>query len=165
MSPARLRPPLWARWVLALGVGVIALVALIVFVDHNNNNAEATQSPAAVAQANRQAVIVIGQDQRPHVVALKSGVRPRTALVAAVRADMISMIDSGTIGGPLQRTGCTGLGARAGRLRFRCTAVASDVNYPFLGVVDVPTRQVTYCKRDLPPVPSMSIPVSRRCTA
>jgi hypothetical protein len=44
-------------------------------------------------------------------------------------------------------------------------ATAADVNYDFLGVVDVPAHRLTYCKRDEPPVPSMNIPVSRRCVA
>jgi hypothetical protein len=32
-------------------------------------------------------------------------------------------------------------------------------------VVNVPAHRLTYCKRDEPPVPSMNIPVSRRCVA
>jgi hypothetical protein len=165
MQPVRLRPPLWARWVLALGAGVIFLVALVLFVQHNNNNSEATQSPAAVARANRQAEVVVAQDQAPHVVALKSGAGARGALVAAVRADMTAMINNGIIEGPVSRTTCAPTGGHGGRLTFRCAALAAGVTYPFLGVVDPGTRQVTYCKRDEPPVPSMNIPVSRRCLA
>ena len=165
MLPAHLRPPLWARFALSIGAGVILLLALIVFVDHNNNNAEATQSPAAVARADREAEVVVSQDQAPHVAAVAAGVAARPAMVKAVRAAMTRMIDNGTIDGPLTRVACTGAGAHSGRLALRCTGVAAGVNYPFLGVVDLRARQLTYCKRDAPPVPSLSIPVSRRCLA
>jgi hypothetical protein len=50
-------------------------------------------------------------------------------------------------------------------LGYSCVATANDVNYDFLGVVNVPAHQLTYCKRDEPPVPSMNIPVSPRCVA
>jgi len=163
MLPAHLRPPLWARWALSIGVGLILLLALILFVEHNNNNSEATQSPAAIARANREAQVVVAQDQAPHVAAVAPGAGARPAIAKAVRADMTRLIDGAIIDGPLTRVGCTRTGAQAGRLGFRCTAEAAGVNYPFLGVVDVRTRQVTYCKRDAPPVPSLNIPVSRRC--
>jgi hypothetical protein len=165
MQHARLRPPLWARWVLSLGAGLIVLVALVLFVEHNSNNSEATQNPAAVARANRQAEIVVAQDQAPHAVALRPGARPRAAITRAVRADMNTMINNGIIEGPVSRTACAQTGGHGGRLAFSCSAVAAGVTYPFLGVVDTEGRQVTYCKRDAPPVPSMNIPVSRRCRA
>lgn len=165
MQPVRLRPPLWARWALSLSAGVILLVALVLFVEHNNSNSEATQSPAAIARANREAEIVVAQDQAPRVGAVRPGSSPRNALVRAVRADMTAMINNGTIDGPLGRATCTRTGGSAGRPAFRCAAVAAGVTYPFLGVVDVPGRRVTYCKRDLPPVPSLNIPVSSRCQA
>src|ERR1700744_5931862 len=157
MQPVRLRPPLWVRWVLALGVGLILLVALVLFVRHNSNNSEATQSPAAIARANREAEVVVAQDQAPHVVALKSGSNARGALTRAVRADMNTMVNNGIIDGPLSRLVCKQTGAHGARLAFSCTAVAAGVNYPFLGVVDTRVHRVTYCKRDEPPVPSMNI--------
>jgi hypothetical protein len=40
---------------------------------------------------------------------------------------------------------------------------SAAVSYPFLGVVDLRAKQITYCKRDPPPVPSENIPVSSRC--
>lgn len=162
--PMLRRPPMWARWALSLGVGVILLVALIVFVEHNNSNSEAVQSPAAVARANREARIVVQQDQVPHTAALKPGAAPRSGIARVVRADMTAMLATGTIEGPLRHVGCNQTGDHSGHLLFRCTAVAGGVNYPFLGVVDVRAGQVTYCKRDEPPVPSMNVPVSSRCT-
>lgn len=163
--PARPRPPLWARWVLSLGVGLILLVALVVFVEHNNSNSEGSQNPAAVARANREAQVVVGQDQAPHVGAVAPGQAPRSALAHAVGGAMRAMIAVGTIDGPLQRTGCTPTGHRHGDLTFKCTAVAAHVSYPFLGVVNATAHRLVYCKRDQPPVPSMDVPVSRRCTA
>jgi hypothetical protein len=165
MQPVRLRPPLWARWVLSLGAGIIVLVALVLFVEHNSNNSQATQSPGAVARANREAAVVVAQDQAPHVVALNPGSSARAAVTRAIRADMTTMINNGIIEGPVSRAACAQTGGHSGRLAFSCTAVAAGVNYPFLGVVDTQGRQVTYCKRDEPPVPSMNIPVSRRCRA
>jgi hypothetical protein len=165
--PAPLRPPLWARWAISLGVGLILLLALVLFVEHNNNNSEATQSPAAVARANREAAVVVAQDQAPHVTVVASGTGARAAIVKAVRGDMTQLVNTGVVGGPLTRVGCARTGAHAGPhagpLAFRCTAVAAGVNYPFLGVVDLHARRVTYCKRDEPPVPSLNIPVSPRC--
>ncbi len=165
MLPAHLRPPLWARWVLSLGAGLILLLALILFVEHNNTNSEATQSPAAVARANREAEVVVAQDQAPHVAAVAPGSGAHAAIVKAVRADMASLVDRGIIDGPLGRIACRRTGDHAGRPAFECTAVAGGVTYPFLGVVDLRARRVTYCKRDEPPVPSLNIPVSRRCRA
>ncbi|HZE05382.1 MAG TPA: hypothetical protein VE127_09170 [Solirubrobacteraceae bacterium] len=163
MSPLRL--PLWARWGLSLGVGLIAAIALIVFVEHNNSSSEATQNPAAVARANRVASIVVAQDQAPHVAQVRPGSSPRAAIVRAIHDDMTQLINRGILDGPLRRTACRQTGAHSGRLAFSCHAFAADFKYPFLGVVDVAARRVTYCKRDVPPVPSMNVPVSPRCRA
>lgn len=165
MSLPRLHLPVWARWSLSLGIGVILFIALVVFVDHNSNNSEATQSPQAVARANREAEIVVEQDQAPHVARVTPGQSPLVAARAAVRADVNTMINKGIIDGTLTRTRCATTHRRAGRVAFACTAVVASVNYPFVGVVDVPARRVTYCKHDEPPVPSMNIPVSPRCTS
>lgn len=161
----RIRPPLWARWALSLGIGVLLLAGLVVFVHSNDDNGEATQNPAAVERANREAEIVVQQDQAPHTARLAGGAAPRAGIASAVRADMRAMIGQGVIEGPLGQTGCRRAGARGARVAFRCTAVAAGVKYPFLGVVDTSSRRVTYCKHDQPPVPRMNIPVSRRCTA
>jgi hypothetical protein len=39
----------------------------------------------------------------------------------------------------------------------------ANVNYPFDAVIEPAVRHLTYCKRDIPPIPSMNIPVSARC--
>ena len=41
---------------------------------------------------------------------------------------------------------------------------SGNVNYPFVGVFTEDQAALTYCKRDLPPIPSENIPVSARCT-
>ena len=165
MLPPHLRPPLWARWVLSLGIGLILLLALILFVEHNSNDSQATQNPAAVARANREAAAVEARDQLPHVAAVAPGAGGHAAIAKAVRGTMSGLVNRGIIQGPLGRVSCTQTGAHDGRRAFRCRAVAGGVNYPFVGVVDSGARRVTYCKRDEPPVPQLNIPVSRRCLA
>jgi len=158
-----MRPPLWARWVLSFAVAIVALVALIVFVDRHNNDNLATQSPKAVARANREAEIVVAQDQAPHVLALRSVSDPRAAFTRAVRNDMNYRINRGIIDGNLDHVRCSRNGRRGGTLSFNCVATADQVNYQYMGVVHLAARQLIYCKRDAPPVPSMNIPVSSRC--
>lgn len=167
MSIGRRSPPVW-QWIAALGGACAFVVALIVFVDRESaaSNQPAGVQPSALAEQNREARIVVGQDQQPHVVALRRGVAPEAALRGAVTAYMLGQVRRGAIPGPLTRVRCTAArgGGTSARLAYRCTAVAASVDYPFEGVVAPRARQVTYCKRDLPPVPSMNIPVSRRCT-
>jgi hypothetical protein len=166
-SPQSSRPslPLWARWVISLSVSAALLVALVEFVDHHNTDSLATENPRAAIRANREAEIIVAQDQAPHVVKLRSGTLPRAALRRTVAAEMARRIAAGQVSGPVQHTTCARTGGRAVTPAFRCTVDAAGVNYEFLGVVDVGARRVTYCKRDVPPVPSQSIAVSRRCLA
>ncbi len=161
----RVRFPMWTRWALSLGVGVILLVALVLFVSNHNSDNLATQSPKALARANREAEIVVAQDQAPHVFRLASSADPHAAIVGVVRADIKRRINLGVIDGSLQRVVCRAAGGPATRPGFSCTATVSDVNYQFLGVVDRPAGKLTYCKRDAPPVPSQNIPISPRCRA
>ena len=77
---------------------------------------------------------------------------------------MASQIARGFIDGPIERASCGSRGGTPARLVFGCTVEAADVNYPFDAVLAPGAHRVTYCKRDLPPVPSMNIPVSPRCT-
>ncbi|MGO9956998.1 MAG: hypothetical protein ACLP50_13635 [Solirubrobacteraceae bacterium] len=161
MLPTPPTIPLWARWALSFAVAAALLVSLVVFVDHNNNpNSLASQNPAAVVRANREAETLVAQDQAPRVAVAATGLDPRAALERAVRADMTQRLQSGQIDGPLQSVRCAGHGSRPG---FSCAAMAASVNYDYLGVVDVHARRVTFCRRDPPPVPSENVPVSRRC--
>jgi hypothetical protein len=148
--------PLWLRWFLSVLIAVVVLVLVVRFVNANNNDATASQSPSAAARANEESTVVVEQDQAPHVAKLAT---------RAVRRDINHSVNQGFINGPIQHTGCTALKPRGHVLRFRCTVLAANLQYPFLGVVDVSTGQITYCKKDPPPVPSENVPVSRRCTA
>jgi hypothetical protein len=156
-------PVPWTRWVLSFGVAAALLVGLVLFVNSHNTDSLATQSPAAAARANREAEIVVSQDQAPHVLKLRGGGSLHTAFVRAVRTDIAQRIERGTVPGPLNRVRCTAQGAGATARGFSCVATAAGVNYPYVGVADAGARRLVYCKRDVPPVPSQNIPVSRRC--
>lgn len=153
--------PLWARWALSIVVAIALLVGLVVFVDNNNANSVAPQNPAAVVRANREAETLVSQDQAPQVVTIATGTGGRDAVARAVRGDMTARINAGQIEGPLARVRCVAAG---GGSAYSCTAIAARVNYDYLGVADPTARRVTFCRRDPPPVPSVNIPVSRRCT-
>lgn len=159
----RLFPALWVRWVISLGVGAILLAALVVFVEHNNNNSEAKGSARTLERENAEAAVVVGADQRPHTFALAHKQPVKAAFVGAVHHYMARQIKRGSIGGPLQRVRCSTTGSRGGRVAYRCVAKSGDVNYPFVGVYRHGSDHVTYCKRDLPPSPTENIPVGPRC--
>jgi hypothetical protein len=157
--------PLWLRWFLSALVAIVVLVVVVRFVNANNNDATASQSRSAAAQANEESTVVVEQDQAPHVAKLQAGVSPVTGIAGAVRRDINHNVNQGFINGPIQHTRCTALKPRGHVLRFGCAVLAANLQYPFLGVVDVSTGQITFCKKDPPPVPSENVPVSRRCTA
>jgi hypothetical protein len=146
--------------VLSFGVAAALLLALVLFVEHHNTNGPASTNKNAEVRANREAEVLVAQDERPRVVSLPGATAARAGLVRAVRGDMSRRVLDGSIVGPLQRVRCRRSRARGA---FSCTAVAASVNYDYLGVVDTPADQVTYCRRDPPPVPSQNIPVSPRC--
>jgi hypothetical protein len=161
---AYLALPLWQRFVLAAAVAVALLVAMVLFVEHNNTNTNPSLNEAAQVRANHDAEILVAQDQGPHNVRLAAGVAPGMALARAVHARIAAQIAAGAVAGPVTGVSCRASGPRQGaRNAFSCTVVAGGVSYPFAGVVDTATRQVTYCKRDQPPLPSETIPVSARC--
>ncbi len=156
--------PLWLRFVLSFGVAAALLIALVRFVDSNNSNSEGPVNPAAAAEQSREAAILVGEDQAPHVKRLNSGAAPAAALARAVGTDIAGLISKQQLAGPLGGSSCSETGRHTQtRLAFSCTVRAGGVSYPFLGVVDLSRRLVTYCKRDPPPVPSENIPVSSRC--
>ena len=98
-------------------------------------------------------------------VRVMHGVKSGSGCTGGVIEDSNHTIDNAVIEGPLIRVTCTGTGTHAGRPAFRCSAVADGISYPFFGVVNLRARRVTYCKRDAPPVPSLNIPLNRRCLA
>jgi hypothetical protein len=156
------RPPMWARWTLSFGVAALLAVGLIVFVSHHNGNGLAHESPKATQRLDREAEIVVSQDQAPRVVALAAGT-PQAAVTRAIAHEMTARIAKGQAGAPLQHVRCTALATRASATGYRCQATAAGVAYPYEAVLNRRTRTLTFCKHDAPPVPSMNIPVSRRC--
>jgi hypothetical protein len=156
---------MWAKFAVSLTVGAIVLVALIIFVSHNNTDSNQTLTPSEQAKVNKEAAVVVAADQAPHVVTLARGESPDTGMARTIRATMSSLVNRGFLDGPLQRVRCARHGGHAARPAFSCVATAADVNYDFVGVVDVPSRHLTYCRREPPPVPTDKIPVSLACTA
>jgi hypothetical protein len=163
---AYLRLALWQRYVVSLGVAGVLLAVMVVFVARHNTNAPTSTNEAAAVQANRDAEILVSQDQAPRTLRLAPGLTPAAALEKGIRARMAKQIAAGAIDGPLTHVRCRPTRSGAGsRHAFSCTVVAGSVSYPFLGVVNTAARRVTYCKRDPPPVASDSVPISRRCRA
>jgi hypothetical protein len=160
----RLFPALWMRWAISITVGVAVIAALVVFVEHNNNNSEAKGSAKSLERENQEAQIIVGADQMPHTVKLRSGQSVPAEFVAAVRADIRHRLKTGNIQGRVQKIDCHRSGARSGRIAYSCVAQVQNVKYPFVGVFTAQSKRITYCKRDLPPLPSENIPVSARCT-
>lgn len=160
----RLFPALWMRWAISITVGVAVIAALVVFVEHNNNNSEAKGSAQALERENQEAQIIVGADQVPHTIKLRRGRSVQAGFVAAVRADIRHRLKTGNIQGRVQKITCHRSGARDGRIAYSCVAQVQNVKYPFVGVFTEHSRRITYCKRDLPPLPSENIPVSARCT-
>ncbi len=141
------------------------LAALVIYVNANNTNSNPSLNEASEVRANREAEILVAEDQAPHTLALASREKPAVAVERAIKARISSQITAGAIDGPLQHSTCRATATRpGGRTAFNCAVVAGSVTYPFLGVVDTTARTVTYCKRDPPPAPTDNVPVSPRCT-
>src|SRR5579862_7057592 len=102
-----MRPPLWLQWVLSIVVAAAVIFGLVRFVQSNTDNQVTTESPAGEVQANREAEILVGEDQAPHSVRLRGGTPALAAINRAIRSDMIAMINQGSLDGPLQRSSCT----------------------------------------------------------
>ena len=165
-SGAYLNLPLWQRFALALLVAAALLSAMVVFVNANNTNSNPSTNPAAAVQANREAEILVAQDQSPRTARLPGGLSPAQGLERVIHLRMAARVAFGALSGPLERTRCRPAGSSGATVHaFTCRVVSGSVVYPFLGVVDTSARLVTYCKRDPPPVPSDDVPVSPRCRA
>lgn len=151
---------------LPFGVGAALVVGVVLFVQHANHlpQIDPVTNPTAIAEQNREDRIHVRQQQAPHVVKLKPGVTPSDGARAAVVGYMTHQIDDGAMDGPINRASCRSVtGGTTARQVLRCDVTASNVNYPFDGVVQPATGVITYCQRVTPPVPSMNIPVSKRC--
>jgi hypothetical protein len=161
--------PLWVKWVLSCGIALILLVALIIYVDHHNTDASNGQAltPQGQTSANHLAIVLAQEQQAPHVVRAPAGATPATSIAHAVHLQMNTLINDQEAGPPVSPARCYATSARAGQgvRGFTCTDLAGGQYFDFVGVVDVKTRLVTVCRRDPPPVQSLTVPVSRRCVA
>jgi hypothetical protein len=162
----RALPP-WLQFSMTFGIAAVVIVAVVLYVHHagNDTSKEAPVTSAkAVKEENREAGILVRQNQAPHVTVLAAGAAPAVGLKDAVDKYMNHQIDIGVITGPLSRSSCEmRSGGTSSRQTLRCDVRAADVTYPFYGVVDPKSGQITYCKKDQAPVPSMNVPVSPRC--
>ena len=160
--------PRWAQWAIPFGVAAVVVLALVLFVDHQTNAVPSiakVSNKNAIVEQNREASVLVRQQQAPHTAVLKSGQSPTDGLRVAVVHYMNYEIDHGVMDGPVQTSGCmSAAGGTAARVVLHCKVTASNVAYPFFGVVQPGAKAITYCQRVAPPVPSMNIPVSKRCT-
>jgi hypothetical protein len=167
--------PVWLQWALPFGIAAVLVVALVVFVEHQTNDVSpiaGVTSKSALIEQNREDTELVRQQQAPHVARLGAGVSAASGLRGAVVKYMNYEINHGVMDGPVKRSSCHAAaagGAGAGvagetRLVLKCDVTASNVTYPFLGVVQPSAKRITYCQRVAPPIPSMNVPVSKRCT-
>lgn len=160
--------PLWLRWTLSLVVAAVLLGGLVRFVQRNNGNGLAAPNSAAAEQrANQEGRIVTAQDQAPHHARFRRSMRPVEAVERAISSDVHALVSSGDLQGPFQHVSCRRIAtAPGGRIGYRCDARAGGFRYPFLGVVDIPARDVVFCKDDSISVDAgVQAPLSPRCRA
>ena len=81
---------------------------MVIFVDNNNTNSNPSLNESAEVRANREAEILVKQDQAPRTVRLGRGVAPAAALERVLHAWMASQISHGAIDGPLKAAKCSG---------------------------------------------------------
>jgi hypothetical protein len=158
-------PPLWLRWLLASIVAAAVIAGIVIAVERAGPEGSATEA-GAEAEINRLADITIGEDEAPHSAGLTAGVASTAALERAISSNVRQRIESHQLTGPLQGVQCKASGkARAGRRPYRCTARSADIAYPFLAVVDRPSRRLTWCKVDPQPAGGTGpeIPISASC--
>ena len=161
--------PLWLQWFLPFAVAAGVVLAVVLFVQSASNAPveDNYNSPAAVREQYREDNILVRQQQAPRHATLKAGQSAAAGVRAAVVGYMTRQINGGFMDGPIKRASCTSVaGGTSTRLVFHCdvTASALTVTYPFDGVVQRRSGAITYCQRITPPLPSMNVPVSKRCT-
>jgi hypothetical protein len=167
--------PVRTRWLITLVGYALVIVAIVLGVRSVNSGAGSGGSSGseatAVAEANREGRIAITEDEAPHSSSLASGVAPQVALEHAIGADVRQRIAHGQLTGPLQSVSCEvsepAHPAHASGRQLTCTVRSAGLSYPFVGVADARTRELTWCKVDPPPVATapLEVPVSPRCRA
>lgn len=168
--PPRPRPPavpLWAKWAISLLVAGGLIVALVLYVSGHNTDYTPGYpiTKKAAVEANREATVLVKEDQAPRVFTRAAGAPGAQLMARAVRAVMQERIDTNQAGPPLKPARCHAATAADGRDGYTCTVLAGGIYYDFTGVLVPATHTITICKRDPPPVPSEIVPVSSRCVA
>ncbi|MEO6858246.1 MAG: hypothetical protein ABI323_06620, partial [Solirubrobacteraceae bacterium] len=140
---AYLNLPLWQRYAISLFVAAVLLTGMVLWVrGHNTDSAPSNNDPAATLRANREAEILVAQDQAPRYVSLPAGVSSLAALEHVIHARLAAQVASGAVSGPLERARCRATGARSGARRgYSCTIESGSVIYPFLAAVDTAARR------------------------
>ena len=87
-----LRLPLWARWLASLLLFGAVGAALVVV--SRDGDALYSSDPAAQAEANRLARIVMAEDQKPHTATWRRGTRARRDLERGSPATSASASDA-----------------------------------------------------------------------
>jgi len=84
--------PLWLQWVLPFSVAGALVLALVLFVNAETNTPVQANynSPAAVAEQNREDTILVREQQAPHRATLRAGQTPGGAL-------RVSIVGPGTL--------------------------------------------------------------------
>jgi hypothetical protein len=160
--------PVSVQWGLPFGVALIAVVALILWVNHESQyvSSEATvNSPTALAEQQQQADATMTQIQAPHAARLKPGTKPADGLEAAIASWLAGQIKTNQVNGPLMGGGCsTTKGSTSARVAMYCKPVAANVIYHFYGVVIPATGRISFCEQATPPVYGMPhVPLSPSC--
>ncbi|HTW11718.1 MAG TPA: hypothetical protein VME01_03165 [Solirubrobacteraceae bacterium] len=160
--------PPWAQWTIPFTVAVVAVVALVVWVEHQTNDvpAEAYIGTTALASEYQQGYALMQQEQAPHHASLGAGMAASPGLGYAIRVWANHQIATGQMNGPLESVSCTTqAGSSSARVAMKCDLLAAHVKYQFYGVVTPARRRVTYCQWiEWPPLTEMSnLPLSQSC--
>jgi hypothetical protein len=164
--------PLRTRWLITIAAYALVIAAIVIVIHESDGGHEGGSSPqaeaTAVAEANHEGRLAIAQDEAPHDAKLARGLPAQVALERAIDADVRSRIAHGELTGPPQSVDCKPPAQpRAGRRQLSCTVRSAGISYPFIGVADERTLELTWCKVDPPPVANapLEVPVSSRCRA
>jgi hypothetical protein len=156
------------QWLIPFAVAAIVVLALVLFVNHETTGVPqiATVSPSAAKEENRVDTILVRQQQAPHTARLAVGESAVKELRSSITTWMTHQISLGNMNGPIKRLACrTTAGSTSARMVYSCDLTASAaLTYPFDGVIERSTGAITWCQRVTPPIPSMNVPVSPRCT-
>jgi hypothetical protein len=150
---AYLNLPLWQRYAVSGVIAVALLTGMVIFVaGHNTDSGPTNINPTATVQANREAEILVEQDQAPRTVRLPSGLVPVRALESVIHAHVSAQVKDGALSGPLTPARCHPTGAHTPTaVGFSCEIEAGSVNYPFLAAVDTAAGGGSQWKRGPPP--------------